>query len=659
MRVLTMMNNPTNRQLITLSLKESSSNDYHKLLLNPQLLILSGEQTDGTNFKIDIGRICYLNRDKEIGSHNLKSEIYVDTTSLSAIRITWLKNYLNVVLNKGWRQETIRTYLSTLRLFLNHCDFSGYRPTTLEGLLKEYQSFEINLYQRAKLTNEHSLSDSTIHKRLSTARNFIEYACGLSEMELLQLIPKPRNTRLSNSNDIRTVSLEDGKVHLQACIGYFNQFADAILNDTYPVHVYHPKLDSEHLYWHAARGTTLKELPNCFNHNGVPLDYNLIKNTIAKNFNGNIEKSFYDRTLINNRNEWIDGLLTIQKTYAFNLSVYCFFQLYLGFTGANVQPTLDLKLSDLDLSKIGISSFAQKYKNRAGRRVEFNAPSHLKRELIKFLKLREWASSLKLNSNHSEDYLFIKISEKRTLTRLDRNAGDSLIRRSPLFEGITKVSSRELRRLSGEYFIKESKGKVSLVAKKLNNSIATTSKHYTSINLESQAIEINKFHSQLSSKIRMFDRVTNEPIPVSLDQDKTTAKIAAGRCNITPDSLPKRAFGFNNEAPEPSCHIFESCLYCKYYALHVDFEDMHKLLSLREAISKTSVIRNDSEHYQAVIAPILYRIDEILSYLNENSPESEVRQLIDEVKDNIEMGIYSIRWSEYIKALNIKTTMVI
>lgn len=658
-----MTSNHTDRQLKLLSLKDISNQDFQKTLHNPQLLIISGENTDGSSFEVDIGRICYLVRDKEYGNHYYKSKGYVtalvNTESLSVIRTDWLRNYLNIIFNKGWRSETVRTELYTLRIFFNHCDFSGFKPTNLENLLNEYRSFEIELYQRAKLNDEYSLSDSTIRKRLTTARNFIKYAFSLSEMELLQKIPKPRKTRLSNSSDIETVSLEEGKVYLQACIGYFNQFADAILNNSYPVHVYHPNKESENLYWHAARGTRLKELPNCFNEKGVPLDYSFIGKTIAKNFNGKRERSFYDRTLINNRNDWVNGLLTIQKVYAFNLSVYCFFKLYLGFTGSNVQPTLDLKLSDLDLDKIGISGFAKKYKNRASRKIEFTAPSHLKRELIKFLKLRDWANSLNLDTDHNEDYLFLKISEKRTLKRLDRGAGDSLIKNSPLFEGITKVTSRELRRISGEYFVKESKGKVSLVAKKLNNSIATTSKHYTSINLESQAIEINKFHSQLSSKIRMFDRVTNEPIPVSLDQDKTTAKIAAGRCNITPDNLPKRAFGFNNEAPEPSCHIFESCLYCKYYALHVDFEDMHKLLSLREAISKTSVIRNDSEHYQAVIAPILYRIDEILSYLNENSPESEVRQLIDEVKDNIEMGIYSIRWSEYIKALNIKTTMVI
>lgn len=658
-----MTSNHTDRQLKILSLKDISDQELQKMLLDPQLLIISGENTDGSRFEIDLGRVCYLVRDKELGNHYHKSEDYitapVNTTSLSVVRILWLKNYLNVVLSKGWRSETIRTELYTLRVFFNHCDFSGFKPTDLESLLNEYRSFEIELYQRAKLNNEYSLSDSTIKKRLTTARNFVKHAFSLSEMELLQKIPKPRNTRLSNSSDIETVSLEEGKVYLQACIGYFNQFADAILNNSYPVHVYHPIIESENLYWHAARGTRLKELPNCFNQKGVPLDYSLIGKTIAKNFNGKMERSFYDRTLINNRNDWINGLLTIQKVYAFNLSVYCFFHIYLGFTGSNVQPTLDLKLSDLDLDKIGISGFAKKYKNRANRKIEFTAPSHLKRELIKFLKLRDWANSLNLDTDHDEDYLFLKISEKHTLKRLSRGAGDSLIKNSPLFEGITKVSSRELRRISGEYFVRESKGKVSLVAKKLNNSIATTSKHYTSINLESQAIEINEFHSQLSSKIRMFDRVTNEPIPISLDRNETTAKIAAGRCNITSDSLPKRAFGFNNEAPEPSCHIFESCLYCKYYALHVDFEDIHKLLSLREAISKTSIIRNDSEHYQAVIAPILYRIDEILSYLNENSSELDARQLIDEVKDNIEMGIYSSRWSEYIKALNVKTTMVI
>ena len=655
---MVMTNTSTDRNIVIFPLKQPSNQDYNNLLLNPQLLVLSGEKTDGTIFRVDIGRICYLIRDREDGAHNCKSVTYValfvDTASLSPIRVNWLKNYLNVVLNKGLGQETIRTELNSLRLFINHCDSSKFKPITFESLLSKYQSFEVELNLRAKLTGKYSLSASTISRRLRAARNFIKYAFCLSEMELLQSIPRLRSIRAFNSSNIETVSLEDGKLYLQACIEYFNQFADAILNNIYPVHVYHPKLDSEHLYWHGTSGATLKELPNCFNDDGAPLDYNSIKKIIAENFNGNMDRGFYNRTLINNRNNWIDGLLTPQKAYAFNLSVYCFFHLYIGFTGANVQPTLDLKLYDLDLSKIGISSFAKKYKNRAGRKVEFTAPSHLKRELIKFLRLRDWAVSLNLDNNNIEDYLFIKISENLTFNRLERNAGDSLIKHSTLFEGITRVSSRELRRLAGEYFIKESKGKVSLVAKKLNNSVATTSKHYTSINIESQAIEINQFHNKLSSKIHMFDRLTNETIPVSIDQDETTAKIAAGRCNITSDSLPQKAFGFNDKAPVPSCHIFESCLYCKFFALHVDFEDIHKLLTLKDAISKTSIIRNDSEHHQAVILPIIYRIDEILSYLNKVNTHLDVKKLISDVADNIDMGIYSKSWSDYIQTLNTK-----
>ncbi|PCC22178.1 hypothetical protein CIK78_08995 [Halomonas sp. JB37] len=396
----------------------------------------------------------------------------------------------------------------------------------------------------------------------------------------------------------------------------------------------------------------MKDLSNCFDVNGAPLPKKDIGYAVSKNFKSKSgfhgKRGFYDKTLIFNRCEWRSGSLTFQKIYAYNLSVFCFFQIYLGLTAANVQTTLDLKISDIDLSAIGSSSFAKKHKFRAGRSVEFTASSKLKKELLRYLKLREWVEGLGLSGDVG-DYLFVKIGENQTLKRLERSSGNWLIRGSPLFKGIPIISSRDIRQLSGEYFIRKSQGKISLVAKKLNNSIATTTKSYTSIDLESQAIEMNDFHEAVSSKVRKFDRATVEPISVNLASDCKTERIAAGSCSNLDGGTPLRREGFNTEAPEPSCGTFESCLFCEYFAIHPDFQDIHKILSLREALRIASLIRNDPEHYEAVVKPALLRIEEILAFvLDKNECYGEV---LSKVEEEIEMGKYNLHWNRQIQAL--------
>lgn len=619
---------------------------------NPQALIIKGEKSDGSYFRVDIGRICYIRREKDSGNSFRKAEEYqagfVDVSSLSLERVKWLRKYLSHILSSGCRAETVRAKLHCIRYFFSFCDFKGSKPTTLEELIFDYQCYQNHLSQRGRMNSMSSLSSLSIYKRLNAARDFIKIAYDLSNTDMLALVPKYRYTA-SNTTEMRAVSLEDGQAYLQACTSYFNQFADAILQKKYPVHVTPPNSQFDDLYWHAPAGTSLKSLPNCFDEHGDPLAFEKIRNTIQKNFKGRQDKSgFYDNTLIHNRNEWMNKELNSQKIYAYNLCTFCFFQLYLGFTAANVQPTLDLRISDLDLSKIGSSSFAEKHKYRAGRKVKFTAPTHLKREILKYLRLREWVEDLNINKN-VEDFLFVSISEKRSLKRMHRNIGYSLVRSSPLFREIPKISSRDIRNLSGEYFIRQSKGKLTLVAKKLNNSIITVAKSYTSIDLETQALEMNQFHEEICTRVRQFNRNTDEPIPIKVSKDCKKERVAAGSCTNLSEKTPLRAKGFNTEAPEPNCGTFESCLFCEYFAIHTDFEDIHKLLSLKDALINASIIRNDPEHHQAVVEPAIFRIDEILELLRQK--DISLTELIDEVEQRIEMGIYNEHWERQIQTL--------
>ena len=620
----------------------------------PQAVVVKGIRADGIIFKVDIGRICYLERQEDSGrssggKHHSYGLVRIDT--LSSERIRWLKNYLDWVFRKGWRDETIRGRLHYIRYFFQFCDFGcGSKPTSFSGLVSEYKRYHLFLDQRGRSSGDLSLGQTGFNGRLNSARSFIQWGEQLSSREILEYIPKPRFRRSNSESSDITVSLNDGQIYLRACATYFSQFSDAILNNKYPVRVTPPNSNDEDLYWHSPRGTTLKSLPNCFDENGNPLPLEEIKHIISGNFKSSFQggNGFYEMTLVKNRNEWMEGRLTTQKIYSYNLSVFCFFQIFLGISAANVQTALDLKLSDLDASEIGSSSFAKKHKFRAGRSVEFTASSHLKKELYRYLKLREWALNLDLSGDVG-DYLFVKIGEDQSLKRLERSSGAWLIKESTLFRGIKLISSRDIRRLSGEYFIRKSRGKVSLVAKKLNNSVTMAAKSYSSVDLETQAVEMNGFHESMISKVRMYNRDSEEPISVRLSSDVVTERIAAGSCSNLGGDTPFRRVGFNNGAPEPACGTFESCLFCEYFAIHSDYEDIHKILSLKEALRIASLVRNDPEHYDAVVKPSIFRIEEILAFLSGKDDFS--LQAIRKAEEDVEMGKYNVHWSRQIDAL--------
>ena len=207
----------------------------------------------------------------------------------------------------------------------------------------------------------------------------------------------------------------------------------------------------------------------------------------------------------------------------------------------------------------------------------------------------------------------------------------------------------QIRQLASEFFIRKSKGKVSLVAKKLNNSITTTARSYTSIDIESQAQEMNRYHEELSSQVLYFNRTTHNPLPVAIANENEVERIATGSCTNIAGNPPTRAIGFNSKAPEPTCGTFESCLFCRYYAIHDDFEDIHKILSLREALNAASMIRNDPEHHEVVVKPAIFRIDEILDFVSNNN--SGMRKVIRQVEDEIDMGNYNPHWGKQIEIL--------
>lgn len=147
-----MSNSFCNRQLIEVSTKQVED------IIDPQYTVIVGTRSDGVTFKVDIGRVCYTDRENNSGNLRHKTKSYitglVDKSTLSIERIEWLRRYLVEILQRGWRDETVRGRLHEVRYFFNFCDFKGSKALTLDDLALNYKYYQINLYQKARLSGK-------------------------------------------------------------------------------------------------------------------------------------------------------------------------------------------------------------------------------------------------------------------------------------------------------------------------------------------------------------------------------------------------------------------------------------------------------------------------------------------------------------------------
>ena len=205
-----MSNSFSNRQLIEISTKQVED------IIAPQYTVIVGIRSDGVTFKVDIGRVCYTDRENDSGNLRNKTQSYitglVNESTLSIERTGWLRRYLIEILQKGWRDETVRGKLHNLRYFFDFCDFKGSKPLTLNDLASNYKYYQITLYQKARLSRK-SISAPTLYSKLNNARDFIKIAYELSDNDMLSIIPKQRN--MGYRGNERESSLEDFKNYLQ------------------------------------------------------------------------------------------------------------------------------------------------------------------------------------------------------------------------------------------------------------------------------------------------------------------------------------------------------------------------------------------------------------------------------------------------------------
>lgn len=310
---------------------------------------------------------------------------------------------------------------------------------------------------------------------------------------------------------------------------------------------------------------------------------------------------------------------------------------FISATGTNFSVAQELVL---DTEQVEASTQGKRYSGAKGRAEGKEVHPEFGTDYLPVYKkirdLRSWI----LNGRESQ-LLFPYQTEQGSISRLERWSLKELKRMfSVALPNTVWVTPTQWRKGVGSEYIKLSDGDTVLAAEKLGNSEAIVRQHYARPSVDDTAVELTMFfdsvYNQAIGRTRSLDQ-----IPVKIQDREEVSNIPTGCCNNSEELTPVLAPGFTSLAPAPSCGEPATCLFCSFYGVHADEQDVRRLLSLQYLLraSKGSMA---NERYLEKIAPMLHRIDEVIAEVEQVSNIQPT--LVSTIRAQVEGGALDSFW---------------
>lgn len=357
------------------------------------------------------------------------------------------------------------------------------------------------------------------------------------------------------------------------------------------------------------------------------------------------EDSEYRKRVRENRNQAIRKLeernkdkrhLERERLASYGLAIGML--LFIAQTGANLDTAQQLQLDTMEILPSTQGRRFSGTKSRARRktvRPEFG----VKFEPIfrKILELRAWYIQ-----DEQCDLVFPMRDNIRKLSSIGNNKLQSLKKfLQRIFPKMAWITPREWRKHVSSQYVELSDGDLLLEVEKMGHSLDTAKKNYSRTSFKDAAQQISQFFNELR-EVAVAQTRTVDRIPVqTLDEPVDVQTLPVGAC-ITAAPQPEKALGFTEQAPTPNCQQFEHCLFCQYYAVHADDEDVRKLLSLKSLLSYVKQKATDLIKWESQFGVVLHRIDEVLNDLSDTY--ENLRDRIFSIQEEVESGDLDAYW---------------
>ncbi|PXX55659.1 hypothetical protein SAMN05660489_05570 [Pseudomonas sp. LAMO17WK12:I10] len=644
----------TRRPIVIISHKDS---DFE--VLHPQSVIITCDNiaTNGKRY-LDFGSLCYARR-KSTSSRNRHRSyvgVEVDQTSLDTKRLPIARKLIESARLKQSFASAIGLFATT-KPFFDWIDSQEkkYSFDQIESINEAYSDYTRGLLHRVNISGirEMAIKLSTASKLQASARKVVALVTGTHDKEVIALA-----THIPQSHDLTHVNSKQPNADIQArtfaTLVNFVEEAHCILvgGNTFPMRLVSPGCEPYYLYSIQQSSSKVK---------GAKFSVLRMLSTSPKfptweetqehyNLSGPASKNFYNysnyesqriRHIQNNTNLRCD--LRLQMA---NHSMTAGMLAFIAATGCNLSIAQDLEVTN---SEIVPSTQGQRFygtKARAnGKTVYPEFGARFAPVFKKILELREWI----LNGRKSN--LVFPISPKwmDTIGYVGTSAFQTL---RTLFKKMHPntvwVSPVQWRKNVGYQYVNNSGGDLALTAEKLGNTESTLRKNYSRPALEDFATQLTGFFEamHLAAVVRTRDA---DLIPVHITTKKQPDMVTGvGSCEKGPVTEPRRALGFTEQAPEPSCHNPETCLFCDFYAVHADEEDIRRLLSLRYLIQTTRP-QHDHDHWEIKFGPTVHRIDEVLTAIN--NTDRTLEDTISRIRNEVESGYLDSFWAIHFDTL--------
>lgn len=628
-------------------------------VLHPQLTTIVGH-TKSTNGKryLDFGAFCYERRKRRaINRHAQYEGMLVDDSSFEPSRLPVVSKLIEFARSRK-TFESAKGFYEETRYFINWLDAQeeNYRILDPSSCSKAYIAYTEHLVHRVNSSSARSkpLSRSSASSLQTTSRKILNLATGVSEIEVEALTTPIRQSGQQEHINLKQIGA-DAQARTFATLVNFIHEAHRILvkNGEFPMRLSSPGSKPYFIYsLHQETSKTknakisiasfIASCPQFPSWEQVTEHFSSLGNG-KLNHLYKVNYHTYKERFLTTRDSKSLASLRLQIA---NHSITAGMLAFIAATGCNLSVAQNLDIENCQLIP---STQGQRFlgvKPRAnGKTVAPEFGARFTPTFKKILEIREWLLAGK-ESNRvfsiapkgTNNIGFVATSALATLKKV-------LNKFCPHIKWVTATQWR--KNISYQY-ISLSGGDTSLTAEKLSNTESTLAKNYTRPALDEFASQISNLFELIHSAAVARTR-TKENIEVRIvSQYNPDNSTSVGSCAKADTASPQRAAGFTEQAPKPSCRDPETCLFCDFYSVHADEDDIRRLLSLRYIVISSKSQQNH-ERWEQKFGPIVHRIDEVLSAIS--CINTDLPRLICQVKDEVESGYLDPFWSIHLDTM--------
>lgn len=623
--------------------------------LHTQYIVIASENIASNGKRhLDFGSFCYRGRKQGPNNRQMAyAGMFVRVDSLEKDRLPVVSKLIELARSQKSFASSVGLYNEAKYFF----DWIDTQPTKKSGLnLKvsneAYIGYTKHLLHRINSPSMRgdSISIMTAARMQTVARRVVSFAANVHEREIGALATLIIQKTGDKHVNLKQLS-EDTQARTFATLVSFINEAHRILvaEENFPMQLESPDAETFYLY-NIHQGSNRSKNANfsimsLLNSSPIFPDWDTVKSEYDISASEFLYKSSYDaikqRYIESNTNKRSAIRLQIAN-HAMSAGMMAF----IAATGCNLSVAQKLSINNCEVVPstqgrrfFGIKSRAQ------GKSVTPEFGARFTPTFRKIIEIRKW-----LLDDHESQRMFA-IRPKRT-NSVGYVGTSSFATLKTLFRKyfplISWVPAGQWRKNVSYSYISKSGGDTVLTAEKLNNTEETISRAYARPSLEEFANQISQlFDSIHAAAIARSRNVTH--IPVRMIQEKKPEEtIGVGSCAKAADAQPRRSAGFTEDAPLPSCRSPESCLFCDFYAVHADEEDIRRLLSLRYIIT-ASKRDQDHDHWELKFAPSIHRIDEILSMIGDT--DLAMPLMIDRLKGEVDSGDLDPFWAIHLDTM--------